>query len=146
MIWFHWKDIKSDVYLDGVIKIDKTNFDSDKYYIQEGIDLFNSEIQWDGMFTLEVAKKRIFENDEITFILTHNGEVLGHSWHDMMWWYNIYISKKRPQGISVPFCKHFFNEVEYDELYGYTDWWNVAATKLFIKTGATVLHPLKVMF
>ena len=145
MIWFRWKNIKNDIFLDGVVKIDKNNFLPNKHLIEESIALFHSQVKWDGMFDIQTAEKRI-QNGEIVFILTHNGKVLGHTWYDMMWWYNIFIDKNRPDNITYKFCMHTFNEIEYDSLYGYTDYWNIKATKLFLKTGAEILHPLKVMF
>lgn len=145
MIWFRWENIKNDIHLEGVVKIDKSNFYQQKHLIQKSIDLFHTQVVWDGMFDIHIAEKRIL-NGEIVFILTYNDKVLGHTWYDVNWWYNIFIDKNRPAGITYKFCMHTFNHIPYDYLIGHTDYWNIKATKLFLKTGATILHPLKVMF
>lgn len=142
MIWFKWDNVKSNIFCEGVVKIDNSNLSNNKHLIQDSIDLFNSYVEWEGMYNLEEASRRIQQDNETCFILTFNDKVLGHTWFGDMWWYNIFIDPNRPQGITLKFCLHCFNNIDQDSFYGWTDYWNIKATKLFIKTGAKILHPL----
>lgn len=143
MIWFRWDNVKNDSFCDGVIKVDRTNFSANKILIQESIDLFNSYVKWDDMYDLTEANTRVHRDSETCFILTSQGRVLGHTWFGEMWWYNIFIAPFRPEGITLKFCLHCFNNINQSSFFGWTDYWNIKATKLFLKTGAKILHPLK---
>lgn len=145
MIWFKWDNPFSDVFLKEVIRVDKNSFFSNKDLCEQSINLFNDTVDWPQMYNLDQAQSRIFDNNEVCFILTHNGKVLGHTWFGEMWWYNIFVHPSRPEGLTLDFCFHCFREVNQKCFYGWTDYWNIKATKLFLKTGAKILHPFKRM-
>ena len=142
MIWFKWDIVPTHYHLDGVIKVDNSNLHLNSYLIKESIDLFNSTVQWEGMYTFNQGIDRITQNKETCFILTHKNRVLGHTWFGEMWWYNIFVHPSRPSGMTLQFCKHCFSNINQTSFYGWTDYWNTKALNLFIKTGAKVLHPL----
>ena len=43
------------------------------------INMFNSEILWDGMFTMDEAKNRI-ENGDRFFVGKYDGDIFGYCW------------------------------------------------------------------
>lgn len=79
--------------------------EDDARLISECINLFNSEIQWEGMFNLETALKRFSLNNRM-FILLDGMEVLGHVWFDVNYLFNFFVSQKRTKGDSQDFCKY----------------------------------------
>ena len=142
MIWFKWDTTLIYSHLDGVIKVNDSNIDSYSHLIKESIDLFNSTILWDGMYTLNQGINRITQDKETCFILTHNNEVLGHTWFGNMWWYNLFVHPKRPSGITLDFCMHCFYNINQTSFYAWTGYWNTKAVNLCIRTGGKMLHPL----
>lgn len=74
--------------------------------IQSAINLFNSEISWDGMFDLEEALKRM-SNGERFYILHEEGKLLGHIWiKDDSYFYNFFVTQNRTKGDSQAFLSN----------------------------------------
>jgi hypothetical protein len=63
----------------NIIKIDNTNFEHYKHHIIESINNFNSEIEWDNMFTLDESNRRVFNNMRM-YIGLIDSQVFGHVW------------------------------------------------------------------
>lgn len=105
----------------------------DIHLVQKCIDLFNSEIQWSGMFNVEEAKHR-FQKNNLMFVLKENNNVLGHVWFDNNYLYNMFVSKKRIYGDSHDFCNHVCYHIGRDiRLYCVKD--NIKGQKFFEKVG-----------
>ena len=67
--------------------------------IQKCIDLFNSEIKWEGMFDIKDAERRIILGDRI-FIGYYKNQIFGYCWLKMIsegsfLYYNLF-SKSEP--------------------------------------------------
>jgi hypothetical protein len=48
--------------MDGVIRINSLNLSEYNTYIQESIDAFTRDIEWEEMWDLNEAKKRLTQN------------------------------------------------------------------------------------
>lgn len=105
MIWYHADTTTFDLpkFREGILVYEATQDDHD--IISRCINLFNSEIQWEGMFTLDIALKRLQLNNRF-FILLDNNKVLGHVWFDEGYLYNFFVSQNRIKGDSQDFCKY----------------------------------------
>lgn len=102
--------------------------------IQQCIDLFNSEIEWDGMFDLDEAQKRLFDGHRM-FILIEE-EVLGHVWFEDDYMYNFFVSQNRTKGDSQEFCKYTCSNIDSDiRLFVAKD--NIRGQKFFEGVGFT---------
>ena len=99
--------------------------------IQKAIDLFNSEISWDGMFNVEEALERM-SNGERFYILHEEGKLLGHIWvKNNSYVYNFFVTKNRTKGDS----QAFFCNVLYGTILDVVNFWvtrdNVRALAFF---------------
>ena len=117
--------------------IQVTNSNSFKFIneIQESIQAFNREIEWDEMWDLKETQKR-FTNSEVLFLLRDKKGALGHVWFDEDYLYNMFVSDRREAGVSVKFILHCFNYIPYKDIRLYCDKWNKKAQKFFEKVGA----------
>jgi len=135
MIWYKADQsvFKVPLFRKGVSVYEAT--ENDQTLIQHCIDLFNSEIQWAGMFDLETAVER-FSNGNRMFILLDGTKVLGHVWFDKGYLYNLFVSQNRAKGDSEDFCHYTCNLIEQEiSLYSVKD--NIRAQKFFEKVGFT---------
>lgn len=130
----HIKILNND-YL--VLKIDSKNFNSYKETIQLSIDNFKSEIDWDGMWDLNEAQRRINNNQKFYLLLKDNLPI-GHVWFIGEFLYNAFVSNKREEGISQWFICETINDVfqnGYNTITLYTEEWNIKAIKFWEKLG-----------
>lgn len=79
-------------------------YEQDQNIIQECIDLFNSEIQWTGMFDLDTALLR-FKKGHRMFAL-FDDKLLGYCWVDNDYLYNFFVCQKRVKGDAHDFCNY----------------------------------------
>jgi hypothetical protein len=103
--------------------------------IQSAIDLFNSEISWDGMFDVEEAIGRM-DNGERFYVLHEEGKILGHIWiKNDSYCYNFFVTQNRTKGDS----QAFLSKVLHGTVVEYFNFWvareNVRALAFFDKMG-----------
>lgn len=137
LIWYSIPSPVNYEKVEGVSMIDGANCSLYEEQIQQSIDLFNSEIEWDDMWTLDRAYER-FESGYKLFLLRLDDKPLGHIWNDGHMFINVYVSKNRPDGLSEKFFKYaqFLSGEPSIELY--TDEWNKRAQRFFEKVGGTI--------
>ena len=121
--------------IDGVTRVTKSNLPQFINQIEESIEAFKREVEWDKMWGVEEAKKRLF-NNEVLFLLRDNKGALGHVWFQEDYLYNMFVSERRVTGTSIRFILHCFNYVPYKNIKLYCDKWNYKAQKFFKKVGA----------
>lgn len=119
------------------IKIDKSNYIENISIVGECIELFHTEIQWDGMYTLEDAIKR-FENGYSNFVLISDGIIYGYFWMNGTFLQNLFMRSnditKKWKGRE--FVSHIINTEYKDvEITNYVDDWNEKSIKLFKSLG-----------
>jgi len=107
----------------------------DTSIITQCIDLFNSELTWDGMFDLDTAIFRFNKNHRM-FALMYNDQVLGHTWFDDSYMYNFFVSETRVEGDSKDFC-HYVCKLIGKEITGHIDVFNTKSQKFFEDIGFT---------
>ena len=113
----------------------------DDEVIQNCIDLFNSEIDWEGMFTLSDAKNRI-ANDEKMYVGYRNGRIFGHFWlkkiNDNSYYiYNVFsknTSYKREYG-ATDMIYHVISNLDFISILAHVDDWNTKSLNVFEKLG-----------
>ena len=83
--------------------------------IQSAIDLFNSEISWDGMFDVEEAIGRM-DNGERFYVLHEEGKILGYIWIKKdSYYYNFFVTQNRTKGDSQAFfCNVLYGTITED--------------------------------
>lgn len=112
----------------------KEIFEKDHNTIQECIDLFNSEINWVGMFDLDTAISRLKNNHRMFALF--DSTLLGYCWVDDDYIYNFFVCKKRVKGDSQDFCNYICNLINKDvRLFVVKP--NVRGQKFFEKVGFT---------
>ena len=121
--------------IDGVTRVTKSNLPQFINQIQESIEAFKREVEWDKMWGVEEAKKRLL-NNEVLFLLRDNKGALGHVWFKEDYLYNMFVSERRETGTSIRFILHCFNYVPYRNIKLYCDKWNYKAQNFFKKVGA----------
>jgi len=130
--------------LDGkcnVIRITKVNLENNIKLIESSIERFNEEIEWDEMYDIEEAIKRI-QNNNILYIGINDLEVIGHVWFnaymDGKLLYNLFVRNKidhKPctgkEFVSFVIATYEINKSIYCEV----DDWNEKSLRLFNKLG-----------
>lgn len=111
------------------------DYEKNKEKIQSGIDLFNSEIDWDEMWDYEKGLSRIAKPEIRLFLLEADSVIKGFVWYTRGYLHNIFISKTRPDNISVKFIKGTLNFVPYIYINLHVDQWNTKAQRFFEKVG-----------
>jgi hypothetical protein len=134
-IWFSINNRMPYGDIDGVTRVTKSNLPQFINQIQESIEAFKREVEWDKMWGVEEAKKRLL-NNEVLFLLRDNKGALGHVWFQEDYLYNMFVSERRVTGTSMRFILHCFNYVPYKNIKLYCDKWNYKAQKFFKKVGA----------
>ena len=135
-IWFkkNIKDLQKSNYRNGIRyhKVTKKNFIQYSLTINQCIELFKSQCNWDEMWNYTDAKKRLNDN-HILYIMTENEMVLGYVWYNNGYLYNTFVSKTRTNGDSQNFINYTLNELktEYEKITLYCDDWNIKAQKFF---------------
>lgn len=102
------------------------------------INEFNSEFEWDEMFTMDDVPVRFNEGCHLS-ILFYKNIPTGYCWFKEGWSFNLYVSKvrKRPQVLPLLYINDMtqdivnkFGYVEYE-----TDEWNTFMLKWATKGG-----------
>lgn len=111
-----------------------------EYILQECINMFNSEIKWDGMFSIKDTKER-FEMGDKFFAAYYEGKLFGYCWlsneNNIYKVYNVF-SKKTDYH-----RKYGATDVLYYVIKNYTngtviaevDEWNTKSINVFNKLG-----------
>jgi len=124
-----------------IIKVDSINFESNKDYVLDSINNFNSEIEWDNMFTLEESKNRVFNNMRM-YIGLIDSKVFGHAWFkdykDGVYLFNLFVKNNTTTKnyTGTEFTSDIINRFETQyPIYADVDDWNVKSIRLFKKLG-----------
>jgi hypothetical protein len=123
------------------IQIDKSNYIEHLSIIKECITLFNSELEWDGMYNLTDAIKR-FEDGYVNFILIENNVIYGYVWFTQnttnvlllnlfMRNNNIHKKYKGREFIS----NVIYNNYNECNIHNQVDEWNIKSINLFKSLG-----------
>jgi hypothetical protein len=128
-----------------IIKVDYNNFQSNKHYVLDSINNFNSEIEWDKMFTLDEANNRVFNNMRI-YIGLIDSQVFGHVWFkdykDGIYLFNLFVKNNLIDKTytGTEFTSDIINRFETQyPIYADVDDWNVKSIRLFKKLGFRVI-------
>ena len=124
-----------------VVRIDCSNFESNKQHILASINNFNSEIEWNEMFTLEEASSRVLNNMRM-YIGLIDSKVFGHIWfrdyRDGRYLFNLFVTNKTEvkNYTGTEFASDFINRFENKyPVYADVDEWNEKSIKLFNRLG-----------
>lgn len=124
-----------------IVKVDQSNFESNRQYILDSINNFNSEIEWDEMFTLEEAGSRILNNMRM-YIGLIDSKVFGHVWfreyRDGSYLFNLFVKNKAKTDNynGTEFTSDIINRFENEyPIYADVDEWNEKSIKLFNRLG-----------
>ena len=123
------------------IQIDKSNYIEHLSIVKECITLFNSELEWDGMYNLTDAIKR-FEDGYVNFILIENNIIYGYVWfiknttnvlllNLFMRNNNIHKKYKGREFIS----NVIYNNYNEYNIHNHVDDWNIKSINLFKSLG-----------
>ena len=121
--------------MDGVSRVSKSNLPQFIEQIEESIQAFKREVEWDKMWDIEDTRIRL-DNNEVLFLLRDKNGALGHVWFKEDYLYNMFVSERRETGTSIRFILHCFNYVPYRNIKLYCDKWNHKAQNFFKKVGA----------
>ena len=124
-----------------VVRIDCSNFESNKQHILASINNFNSEIEWNEMFTLEEASSRVLNNMRM-YIGLIDSKVFGHIWfrdyRDGRYLFNLFVTNKTEvkNYTGTEFASDIINRFENEyPVYADVDEWNEKSIKLFNRLG-----------
>ena len=124
-----------------VVRIDCSNFESNKQHILASINNFNSEIEWNEMFTLEEASSRVLNNMRM-YIGLIDSKVFGHIWfrdyRDGRYLFNLFFTNKTEvkNYTGTEFASDIINRFENEyPVYADVDKWNEKSIKLFNRLG-----------
>lgn len=110
--------------------------------LQKGIDTFNSEIEWDDMWTTNIAKDRLRKNWKLLVLIIDN-KICGWLWLDYnnKHTHNLYVSKKYSNkgwgGKLVKSMLFLAQELKIDKLKCVVDDWNLNSIRVHEKCGYT---------
>ena len=123
------------IYNSTIVIETSEDYEKNKEKIQSGIDLFNSEIDWEDMWDYEKGLNRIAKPEYRLFLLEVDAAIKGFVWYNRGYLHNLFISKTRPDNISVKFIRGTFNFVPYVYISLVVDQWNTKAQRFFEKVG-----------
>ena len=128
-----------------IIKVDNLNFELNEHHIIETINNFNSEIEWNNMFTLEESKNRVFNNMRM-YIGLIDSEVFGHAWFkdykDGVYLFNLFVKNNTTTKnyTGTEFTSDIINRFETQyPIYADVDDWNIKSIRLFKGLGFKIL-------
>lgn len=126
------REVSNDI---SIIKNEDANV------IQQCIDMFNSEIQWDDMFDLNRAINRI-KNGNKMFVGYYQNEIFGYCWLETISLntYSIYnvFSKKEPIIRNYGATDLLFTVIKnytHGNIIASVDEWNTKSINVFNKLG-----------
>ena len=117
-------------------------FNNNFTQLQKGIDTFNSEIEWDDMWTINIAKDRLQNNWKLLVLIIDN-KICGWNWLDYnnKQTHNLYVSKKysnKGWGLKLKKSMLFLaQELKIDKLKCKVDDWNLNSIRVQEKCGYT---------
>jgi len=124
-----------------IVKIDLSNFESNKQYVTDSINNFNSEIEWNEMFTLEEVSSRVSNNMRM-YIGLIDSKTFGHVWFkdykDGSYLFNLFVKNKAKTEnyTGTKFTSDIINRFENEyPIYADVDEWNEKSIKLFSRLG-----------
>jgi RimJ/RimL family protein N-acetyltransferase len=137
-----FKNQNSDL---SVLKITSLNINDYLSVINETIQFFHSEIEWEMMYDYDEAIYRI-KNGMNFYIFIDNSEILGHVWFrdylDGRLLFNLFVRNKNivkkysgKELVSNVIQKHENNVLIYCEV----DEWNIKSINLFKRLGFNLL-------
>ena len=134
-IWYVTQNQKPYEVLPGVVQISEDDYLPMLDVVQQCIDLFNQNIEWDGMWDLSEAIKRFKEGAKLFVWYGPESNIIGYYWIAKNYIYNVYIHPSRPDNKSVKFLHTGFNFIDQPAFTLYCDDWNIQAQKFFEKAG-----------
>jgi hypothetical protein len=124
-----------------IIKIDFSNYHIHKNLIQECIDSFNDEIDWEDMFNLNKAILRL-SNGMVLYVCIDGNNPLGYVWFkgqdNNRNLFNLFFRNKNvvKKCTGKEFVSDVINRFEYNKIiYCTVDDWNEKSIKLFKRLG-----------
>lgn len=122
------------------LKVSETR---DPYIIHKCIELFNEDLEWDGMFNVFDALRRI-DYGERMFVGSFNGVIFGHCWvdkteTDKFYIYNVFSKKTdTPRKYGATDMLHYVIKTHtIGTIWAKVDEWNTKSIKVFEKLGFT---------
>lgn len=120
------------------LKVSETN---DPYVIGTCINMFNQDLEWDGMFNVFDAMRRIGDGEKI-YIATINGDLFGYCWvekqeENRYYIYNVFSKKTYfPRQYGATDMLHYViaNHTE-GVIWVKIDDWNEKSIRVFEKLG-----------
>jgi len=112
----------------------------DEYKLVRAIEVFNNEIKWEGMWTLDIARSRL-ASGWILNILQLENQIQGWTWLDMDLYYirNVYVSKPyRNKGWGKNLVKATTleaNRIGVNEIYSEVDESNLPSINMYRNIG-----------
>lgn len=114
----------------------------DTQLVSECIDLFNAEIKWDGMFTIDDAINR-FKHGQRFFVGYYKDTLFGYCWvqtfdtdtHIIFNVFSKHTDYKRTYGATDILHHVIKNELAVGNVIAYVDDWNVKSLNVFNKLG-----------
>ena len=114
---------------------------SDEYIIMQCINLFNRDLEWDGMFDVFDALRRI-EDGQKMFVGWINGKIFGYCWmetifEDEYYIYNVFSEKTnepRTYGATDMLYDVIKNNTK-GKIKAKVDDWNTKSIRVFEKLG-----------
>lgn len=135
-VWYSMINDSPYPTIGGFIYVTKENLDLLKDKIQLSIDSFNSEHDWDGMWTIDDTISRLEIGHKLFLGIDDTGS-LAHMWSDRGYLYNVYVSKRRSKGYGVRFVHNCLNHINETDITVYCDEWNTRAQKFTQDIGFT---------
>ena len=146
-IWYHIDNYPPYPVPEGIVVIDSIDkLEANKKLVLKSIDLFNANVDYDDMWNMFEASKRVQRGEKL-FLSTTKEEYswrnkqltkvvpLGFVWFKKNYLYNMFMHSSRPEGHTVKFVRACFNLVFYRTISLYCDDWNIRAQKMFEKVG-----------
>ena len=96
-IWYHFDNLISSPLTRDILHIRENNFDEFKPLVQETIDTFNKNVEWDGMWSIKEAEFRLKGGQDL-FIGYDRQGALAHVWFEKNYLYNCFVNPRRPDG------------------------------------------------
>jgi hypothetical protein len=129
----------------NIIQINFLNYHNYQKLIQECINYFNNEIDWDDMFSLNKAISRL-SNGMIFYVCVGNNQTLGYVWlksvNDNRKLFNLFFRNKNiiKTFTGKEFVSDVINRFENNKIiYCEVDEWNNKSIKLFEILGFKIL-------
>ena len=120
----------------NLVKIETVE-ELDRYSLTvvKSIKLFNSNIEWDGMWTLDTAYEKIKSGAVLFLMMEDERNPIGHVWFKDGYLHHLFVAPYREIGTAARFVNGCFNFIQESKVTLYCDDWNIRAQKFFEKIG-----------